>query len=152
VTNPGYITPPTTGVTYYFTPRDAFRTPTVYQTDVSLNYSKTIGPVEIFISPQVLNLLNAAHALSVDTTTLSALSTGGGNNRFVAFNPFTQTPTLRPADQRPTNTSTGNTTSNWDYGPNFGKAVSYYSPSAAPTTTTYFQLPRTFRVSMGVRF
>ena len=39
VTNPGYITPPSS-VTYYFTARDAFRTPAVKRTDLSLQFRR----------------------------------------------------------------------------------------------------------------
>ena len=56
--------------------------------------------------------------------------------RFLPFNPFTQTPVqgARPAS--------GTGTSNWDYGPNFGK----------PRSAADYQLPRVYRVSMGLRF
>ncbi len=141
VTNPGYLQPPT-AVTYYFTPRDAFRTETIYETDLSLNMSKTIGPIEIFIQPQVLNVLNSAHVLTVDTSVLTSASSGGGSNAFTAFNPFTTTPVQRP------NGDTTVKTANWDYGPNFGRATSQTSS----TSQGAYQLPRTFRVSVGVRF
>ena len=151
VTNPGYVTPPTAGVTYYFTARDAFRTPTIWETDMSLNWSKTVGPVEIFIQPQVLNVFNnhqVSNAAAIDATVLTAFAAGGGNNRFATFNPFTQTPVQRPVDGRPTATSTGNTTSNWDYGPNFGQPTAFTSQNSQGA----FQLPRTYRVSVGIRF
>jgi hypothetical protein len=141
VTNPGYVQVPT-AVTYYFTARDAFRTETTYQTDLSLNMSKTIGPIEIFIQPQVLNVFNAAHVILVDGTVLTNASAGGGNNKFAAFNPFTTTPVQRP------NGDTTVTNANWDYGPNFGKATSQTSSGQAGS----YQLPRTFRISAGIRF
>jgi outer membrane receptor protein involved in Fe transport len=141
VTNPGYLQVPT-AVNYYFTARDAFRTETTYQTDLSLNMSKTIGPIEIFIQPQVLNVFNAAHVILVDATVLTNASAGGGSNAFTAFNPFTTTPVQRP---------NGNTTvknANWDYGPNFGQPTSQTSSGQAGS----YQLPRTFRISAGIRF
>jgi outer membrane receptor for ferrienterochelin and colicin len=137
VTNPGYATPPgSSGVTYWFTSRDAFRTPTIYQTDLSLNYSKAIGPIELFIQPQVLNVFNNSNFRAVNTTTLTALSTGGGSNAFVAFNPFTSAPVQRP------NGDTSVKNANWDFGPNFGR----------PTAFSSYQQPRSFRISLGLRF
>ena len=141
VTNPGYVQV-ATAVTYYFTARDAFRTETTYQTDLSLNMSKTIGPVEIFIQPQVLNVFNAQHVVAVDTSVFTAASSGGGNNKFAPFNPFTTAPTQRPHGD------TTVTTANWDYGPNFGHPTAFTSSSVNGS----FQLPRTFRVSVGLRF
>ena len=55
---PAYLTPPTS-VNYYFTARDAFRTDTILRTDLSLNFTARIAnAVEIFVQPQVLNVLN----------------------------------------------------------------------------------------------
>lgn len=136
VTNPGYITPPSGGVNYAFTARDAFKTDDIQRVDLSLNWARSIGPVEIFIQPQVLNLFNADGVTAVNTTVNSAAAAGGGNNGFAAFNPFTTAPTQRP------NGDTSVKTANWDYGPNFGQ----------PTAFGSFQLPRTFRVSVGARF
>jgi hypothetical protein len=141
VTPVGYLQVPT-AVTYYFTARDAFRTETIYETDLSLNMSKSIGPVELFIQPQVLNLFNSGHFLGVDTTVLTNASSGGGSNAFAPFNPFTTTPTQRP------NGDTTVKTANWDYGPNFGKPTSFTTSAAQGS----FQLPRTFRISVGIRF
>ena len=143
VTNPGYYQPPTAGVTYWFTPRDAFRTPTVTRLDLSLNWTMPLWKtVEIFVSPQVLNVFNSAAVTAVDTTVVTAASPGGSGNKFTAFNPFTTTPVQRPNGDQTV------TTANWDYGPNFGKPTSYTSQILAGS----YQLPRTFRVSMGIRF
>ena len=83
VTNaPNYATPPTS-VTYYFTARDAFRTDTIYRTDLALNFSTKIGgAVEIFVQPQVLNVLNGHGLVGVSTSV--AVTKG--------FDPFTTTP------------------------------------------------------------
>ncbi len=144
VTNPGYITRPSS-VTYYYTARDAFRTDTVKSTDLALNFStKIAGLVEIFIQPQVLNLFNnhgglptntSSGDLAVDTTVRTAVSPGAGNT-FQNFNPFTTIPVQRPHND------TTVTTANWDFGPNFGK----------PRNVRDYQQPRTFQVSVGLRF
>ena len=133
VADQGYATPPRAS-TYYFTSRDAFRTDNISRTDVSLNYSfRVADAVEVFVHPQVLNAFNAQGALVVDTTVLSAANA----SRFLPFNPFTQTPVQGP---RPA--VGGTPTTNWDYGPSFGKA----------RNATDYQLPRTFQVSVGARF
>ncbi len=123
VTNPGYETPPRAS-TYYFTSRDGFRTDSVSRTDLALNYGFRIADtVEIFVHPQVLNVFNNQAAVAVDTTVLSAANASG----FTRFNPFTTAPVRG---------------TNWDYGPNFGKA----------RNAADYQLPRTFTLSVGARF
>ena len=136
VTNPGYLTPPTT-VTYYFTAVDAFRTDSISRLDLALNYSYFIGPVEIFVQPQVLNVLNE-HGVQTLSTAGLAVDTGySRSSGFNKFNPFTTTPKLgtRPATGQPKN-------GDWGYGPSFGKA----------TAPANYQLARQFRVGFGVRF
>ncbi|MFI5197299.1 MAG: TonB-dependent receptor domain-containing protein [Thermoanaerobaculia bacterium] len=139
VTNPGYATRPSS-VTYYYTPRDAFRTDNISRTDLSLNYQVKIGGlVEIFVQPQVLNLFNNQGLVAVDTTVNTAVSAGAFNgvaNKFAPFNPFTTTPVQRPHGD------TTVTTANWDTGQNFGKARNNLD----------YQLPRTFTLTMGLRF
>ena len=135
VTNPGYITRPSS-VTYFYTARDAFRTDDIKRTDLSLTYTiKVFNTVEIFVQPQVINVFNAQGAVAVDTTVRTAVSPGSGNT-FQNFNPYTTTPVQRPHGD------TTVTTANWDFGPNFGK----------PTSTLSYQQPRTFLVTAGVRF
>ena len=133
VTNPGYITPPSS-VNYYFTARDAFRTDDIKRTDLAVNFVKTIGPLEIFLQPQVLNLFNNRGVVAVDTTVNSERNPGTGT--YAAFNPFTTVPVQRPHLDNTVKTA------NWDFGPNFGK----------PTSVNSYQIPRQFQVTMGVRF
>lgn len=135
VTNPGYITAPSS-VTYYFTSRSAFRTPSIAQSDIALNIGfRPWGTVEIFIQPQVLNLFNNEGIVTVNSSIQTRVSSGSSS--FAAFNPFTQTPTQGPA-------ATGGATPqyNWNYGSLFGQ----------PTAPSSYQTPRTFRISVGVRF
>jgi hypothetical protein len=126
VANPGYIAPPTT-VTYYYTSRDSFRTQDVTATDLAINYSfrfNTLGKgIEVFLQPQILNVLNEHAVLNVNQTVRDATTT----RTLTAFNPFTQNPVENV---------------NWAKGPNFGK----------PVRQEDFQQPRTFRFSLGFRF
>ena len=136
VTNPGYANPPGS-VTYYFTARDAFRTDAIKRTDLSLSISTKIGGfAELFLVPQVTNVFNNRGVIAVDTTVFTARSTGGGQNAFATFNPFTTTPVQRPHND----TTVKN--ANWDFGPNFGNA----------TSVNAYQQPRTFSLTVGLRF
>jgi hypothetical protein len=137
VQNPGYLTPPTR-VTYYFSKRGAFTTPSVLRTDLSINYSFKIADVNLFVQPQIVNLFNR-HAVDTtdsslfDTTILTADNRGVCDNsplpgRLCApFNPFTEKPVEGV---------------NWQKGKNFGKAVNPLG----------YQTPRTFRIGFGLRF
>jgi hypothetical protein len=128
VTNPGYVSPPST-VSYYFTPRDAFRTEDIFRTDLSLYYSYRIAnAVELFVTPQIYNVFNAQHVVSVNTSIVTRYN----STSYAAFNPFTTTPKQGAAG----------TGANWNYGPLFGQ----------PTGPSSYQTPRYFQISVGVRF
>jgi hypothetical protein len=151
VTNPGaaYLTPPASTVTtYFFGPRDEFRTEGQKRTDLAANYVYQIPGarrLQLFAQVQVLNIFDQSQLCACGSTvfgTGSAANAGGVNtqridttvrtpgttaSQFAAFNPFTTTP-VRGV--------------NWDYGPNFGKAANRFA----------YTTPRTFRMSFGVRF
>ena len=120
---PAYATPPSS-VNYYFTSRDAFRTDTIYRTDLSLMFSTRIaGSVEIYVQPQVLNVLNRQGLIGVSTSVRTSVN----SSAYTRFDPFNAAP-VRGV--------------NWDYAPTFGKARSNLD----------YQLPRTFTLAAGVRF
>jgi hypothetical protein len=135
VTNPGYLTPPG-AVTYYLTDRDAFRTEGQRRTDFAANYVYSVPGlrrVQLFGQLQVINLFNESQLCGCG----QAVFQNGGAVRLdridqtvsivQAFNPFTTVPVEG---------------TNWAKGPNFGKATSRLS----------YTLPRTARISFGVRF
>jgi carboxypeptidase family protein/TonB-dependent receptor-like protein len=135
VANPGYLTPPTT-VGYYFSKRGAFTTPTVTRTDLSFNYDFKVGGVDLFLHPEVTNLFDSQKVDTTDTryfdsTILTSNNAAACPNsptgRCLAFNPFTETPVEGV---------------HFVKGTNFGKAVNPLG----------FQLPRTYRLSLGLRF
>ncbi len=135
VTNPGYLSTPSSE-TYYFTSRSAFHTPSISQSDVAMDiYFHPWKTVEIFISPQVLNVFGNEGIITVNSSVLTRVSSG--SSAFAAFNPFTTVPSQGPA-------ATGGATPqyNWNYGSLFGQ----------PTAPSSYQTPRTFRFSVGVRF
>jgi outer membrane receptor for ferrienterochelin and colicin len=138
VTNPGYVQPPSGpgSPTYYFSARDAFHTDNINRTDIALNYSKNIGPVEVFFRPDVLNLFNRQGLVIVNTTVLNAVNSGN----FANFNPFTTTPVECP--QGTAGATCKASGANWQKGASFGQAT---SPAG-------YQLARTVRATLGVRF
>lgn len=122
VANPGYAVPPIDGVNYYYTPRGFFKTDDISRTDLSFNYSFFFKDVELFIQPEILNVFNEDGALTVNATDVIDPTSGLAN-----FDPFTETPVEGV---------------NFELGPDFGQ----------PETVDDFQIARTFRFSVGVRF
>jgi outer membrane receptor for ferrienterochelin and colicin len=144
VTNPGYLTPQGgSTVDYYFSTRDAFHTEGYSRTDLALDYKRALAgrhASEVFGQVQVVNLFNQfqlcgcggsvfANGGNITQTNVdqSILTNSNAAARFQAFNPFTAAPVQG---------------TNWDYGPNFGKALNRFA----------YTSPRTVRLSFGVRF
>ncbi len=125
----GYLNRPS-NVSYYFTPRGAFRTDGIHSTDLSLNYSFFVpiagADVELFIQPEIVNIFNEQAVINPGTSAFNT-SVLDYHNGYADFDPFTEKPVQGV---------------NWDYGSSFGKA----------TSALAYQTPRTFRVSLGVRF
>ena len=115
--------------TNWFEPRDTYRTDNVHSTDLALNFGFFIGKsVEIFIQPEVSNVFNESAAVTVNTK-IDTRGNGCSSSVCQYFNPFDASYT--PVEGL-----------DWVKGPDFGE----------PTTEGSYQLPRTFRVSLGVRF
>jgi hypothetical protein len=138
-------------VTYYFTSRDAYRTNTIARTDISLNFAGKIGPVEIFIMPQVFNLLNASGVTFINNTGAinTSVLTGTGTTPssttgLVRFNPYTTTPIECP--QGDTAGQCSAMGANWQKSAQFGKPVS------GSSTQPSFQIPRQYLITFGARF
>jgi hypothetical protein len=124
VQNPGYVEP-LNMVSYFFTKPGSFRTDDITRTDLALTLTfRVFRNVEFFVRPDVLNLFNEKGVTSVDVSVLTARTDPATYQR---FNPFTEKP-VRGV--------------NYDLASTFGK----------PTSGADYQLPRTFRVSAGVRF
>ena len=123
VDNPGYEDPPTAN-TYFFSERGAYRFDGSHRTDVSVNWDAPVARgARLFFRAQVLNVLNNDALIDFNTQVLTASNT----TALEPFNPFTDTPVEGV---------------HWERGTLFGQA----------TTDTHYQLPRTFKVSLGVRF
>jgi hypothetical protein len=139
VTNPGYIAAnlPTT-VSYFFGGRGNLKTEDITRTDVSINYNiRLFKTLELFIQPEVLNLFNERGIQSYDEEVLTAAD---DDDTFAPFNPFTDTPIECP--QGASAAECQQLGANFQRGPNFGK----------PDSEGDYQTPRTFRVSVGIRF
>ncbi len=138
VQNPGYQTPPTS-VGYWFTDRDAYTTDNITRTDLGIGYSFRVPAfgtdIEFFVEPRVQNVFNEQGVVNVNTTVYTGASRG-----LSPFNPFTTAPVECPQGSTPATCQ--QLGANWMKGPNFGK----------PIAVADYQAPRTFTVSLGVRF
>ncbi|MBV8517848.1 MAG: TonB-dependent receptor [Acidobacteria bacterium] len=138
IVNPGYQTPPSQ-VTYFFSDRGAFRLDDITATDLGINYYlPVLHGAQLFVEGDILNLWNEQGLEDpdfVNTTILTRRNNSASGrclqtnttNRCLAFNPFTDTPVEGV---------------NFQKGPIFGQ----------PTSSNAYQTPRTYRVSVGVKF
>jgi hypothetical protein len=134
VVNPGYVTVPS-NVGYTFGERGGYRVDDISSTDVALNYALPFGGrYRFFVETDVINIFNEQGIEdpdSVDKTVQTHRQTTtrcNNSTRCLPFNPL--------KDEVPVEGV------NWVKGPNFGRAIS----------ADAYQLPRTYRVSLGLRF
>jgi hypothetical protein len=122
----GYISSPDPQ-TYFFSGRGAYTFDAISRTDLALNYSFFIniggGQLEMFLQPEVQNVFNQNAVVSGNSTEL----TNWNDPSLEAFNPFTDTPVEG---------------THWRRGDEWGQ----------PQDENDYQLPRTYRVSVGLRF
>jgi outer membrane receptor protein involved in Fe transport len=135
VTNPGYATRPASA-NYYFSERGEFRSDTVTATDLGLNWSLPISKVTLFAQGEIINLFNE-QAVVTPSNGIRTFNTAAQNR----FNPFTTTD-VKECPQGQTTAQCVAGGFHWQKLPEFGQAT-------APNT---YQLPFTYRVSLGVRF
>jgi hypothetical protein len=133
VVNPGYQVPPS-NVAYYFSDRGAFRVDDIRSTDLGINYYFPIRGAQLFVEGDLLNIFNEQGIedpdfvnKTVNTRRQTACLQTGTSTRCAAFDPFTQTPVEGV---------------NWQKSSTFGE----------PTSADAYQKPRTYRVSVGVKF
>jgi outer membrane receptor protein involved in Fe transport len=131
VANPGYVTTPTS-VSYFFSDRGEFRFDDVTATDLALNYSSNPGwlaGVGFMVQAELINAFNE-QAFTHNTSVLTHLN----DTSLKRFNP-------KAGDQPVEGV-------HWKKGALFGK------PTALTTADSNgsFQAPRTFRISLGLRF
>jgi hypothetical protein len=140
VANPGYLTPPAT-VAYFFGPRGNLKTDDITRTDLAINYKvRLFGAVELFVQPEVINLFNERGVVSFNEEILTAVDNPTGQVIYRPFNPFTEKPVECPQGAPAAQCQAMG--ANFQRGPNFGK----------PDSEGDYQTPRTFRVSVGLKF
>ena len=128
--NPGYATPPAS-VDYFFAPRGSFRTDDITRTDLAVNMNFRLWrTLELFIQPELLNVFDEDGFNGGRIGTDSNVTVNTRVNAGTAFQNF---------DPRTTVPVEG---VHYAYHANFGRAISRDG----------YQLPRTFRISAGVRF
>ena len=127
--NLGYKGAPST-VNYYFTDRDAFRSQAWYSTDLAATYAYRapgLAKAEIYVKLELLNTFNQHSIINTQFLNTAVLTNSTTPAKYTRFNPFTDTPVQG---------------THWDLGPTFGQATSRFA----------YQTPRTFRMSLGIRF
>ena len=151
VTNPGYITPPTS-VVYFFSKPGEFRFDNSMATDLAINYDTNpawLRGVSLFAQVDVVNVFNQEGQLAFNTQIQTHLNNPSsctanpdGAGCLKRFNPL--------AGDQPVEGV------HWRKGPLFGKATTPVTPNLVTTLGTTlgseFQLPRTYRLSLGLRF
>lgn len=127
ITNPGYAKPPS-AVQYYFSSRGAYRLDNITSTDLNVSYSFPITKVSLFVKADLINAFNEKGVENVESTTSTSGPVIDKTVKVIkSFNPFTETPVAGV---------------NYTLSPTFGQ----------PTNKDAYQLPRTYRVAVGLRF
>jgi hypothetical protein len=129
VTNPGYLTPPSS-VTYYFNGRGDYVTDTAHSTDLSLNYYLPIGigkKTEVFARFVVDNVFNNSAQDNLGDGTVYTAASQNPERTMLPFNPFTEKP-VRGV--------------NYELGALFGQ----------PISASDYQTPRSYYFALGLRF
>ena len=160
--NPGYaLSAIGTSNDYYFSKRGEFRSASRLATDLALNYSlPLVGGVQLFARGDLLNVFNKQVIVdpSLINTNVITSRTGGvvvfnpdGTVKTLAsglspFNPFTDTPVQCPTGAPASQCASMH--ANFQLGPTFGKAVSADAFQIPDRSLA----PRTYRLSLGVRF
>jgi len=133
VVNPGYLTATIpSSVTYWFEKPGSRRFDNFAATDLAVNYNTDpswLRGLSVFVQGEVTNFFNAHAQIGGNRSVITAQT----DSSLKRFNPFVDKPVEGV---------------NWKKGPLFGL------PTAATTGTTNgsFQTPRTYRVSLGLRF
>ncbi|MHB0968895.1 MAG: TonB-dependent receptor [Thermoanaerobaculia bacterium] len=129
----GYVSVPVS-TTYYFGERGGERWDDVTATDLAINYEVPIGRASIFAQGEVINVLDEQAQIAGNTAIITRTSSSqacrdaaGAPMRCLAFNPFTETPVL---------------------GTHYAIPATFGTARSAAD----YQLPLTYRVSVGVRF
>jgi hypothetical protein len=133
-----YINAPTTGA-YFFSERGALRLPDTHRTDLALNYSLPIRGLNLFAQAEMLNIFDRSDLVTVNTVVNSAAQSAA----FARFDPRT-TP-VESLIECPQGTALAQCQA---MGAHYQKGVNFGNP----TGPAAYQLARTYRFNVGVRF
>lgn len=139
VTNPGYKLPPNFQ-NYRFSERGGLQLDAISSTSIGINLSRRIAMVEAFLDTDIINVFNEDGVESpsgINTT----VRTNRTDRNLATFNPFTTEPIECPRDVASSSAQCRGI-AHYQLHPLFG----------TPTRKEAYQLPRTFRLSLGVRF
>ena len=143
VVNPGYALPPTQ-VAYFFGERGSARLDNIYETSLTANWSIPISRASLFFKGDIINLFNQQGveqaATSAGNVVQQRVFTNFNRSTLKPFNPFTDTPVECPKGTAAADCAAMG--ANFQLDPNFGKA----------TNKDAYQIPRTYRFAVGVRF
>jgi outer membrane receptor protein involved in Fe transport len=131
---------------YYFSDRGEFRYDDISSTDVTLQYRIPVGRVQLFVEGDVLNVFDRQTVRLVNQT----VTTAATNSAFRPFNPFTDTPIECPQGTPAAQcTAMG---AHWQKGVNFGKPTNSIASTPGNAFGSNYQVARTYRFSLGLRF
>ena len=139
VTNPGYRFPPNFQ-NYRFSERGGLQLDAISSTSIGINLSRRIAMVEAFLDTDIVNVFNE-HAVESVSGINTTVRTNRTDRNLATFNPFTTEPVECPRDV-PSASTQCKGIAHYQLHPLFG----------TPTRKEAYQLPRTFRLSLGIRF
>jgi outer membrane receptor protein involved in Fe transport len=130
---------------YFFSSRGQYRTPSVFSTDLAVNYELPISRVTLFAQGQMINVFNNSKVNNLvsgqfDTTIRTSRTNSTATSGLSPFNPFKDAPIECP--QNAAAATCLAMKANWQKGPLFGTGLSKDA----------FQTPRTYRLAFGARF
>jgi len=134
-------------VQYYFSDRGAYRLDNISATDLNLTYTIPVTKVNFFIKADMLNIFNRQGVEFVESPTSTAgpvinktVRTSVNTSNLLPFNPFTTAPKECPQGTALADCKAMG--ANYQRDVNFGK----------PTNKDSYQVPRTYRFAVGLRF
>jgi hypothetical protein len=139
VTNPGYKLPPNFQ-NYRFSDRGGLQVDAISSTSIGINLSRRIAAVEAFLDTDIINVFNE-HGVETPSGINTTVRTNRTDRNLATFNPFTTEPVECPQDV-PSASAQCKGIAHYQLHPLFG----------TPTRKEAYQLPRTFRLSLGIRF
>jgi hypothetical protein len=138
--NPGYEARTVYG-NYYFQPRGSLRVDDVTSTGLGLHYSVQVGGVELLAHGNVMNVFNE-QAIENPSGLQTQVRTAVFDGNLVPFNALTTAEPIHCPSELRTSSAQCRGIAHYQIHPDFGK----------PRDALAYQQPRTYTLSMAVRF